>query len=259
MMYPEVQLPLALLLGHLLGDFVFPFGHETRPDASAARGRVMLTHGAVHGGATALSLVLFGPNTLSTGSLLACAVLLPLAHLGVDAAAVRASRRFEGRSGLLGLGIDQGVHLSVLGIVWIVLAREQAFALSRQVLAMVRENAPELLGVATVYAAVVFGGGPLVARALAPFEARLDTGSDEKAEELERAGLVIGWLERFLLITAVLAGSPTTAGLIIAAKSVFRFPEIEGRPFAEYFLIGTLLSVTLAVLGGLALRRLLLS
>ena len=47
------------------------------------------------------------------------------------------------------------------------------------------------------------------------------------------------------------------AGLIIAAKSVFRFSEIKGRPFAEYFLIGTLSSVALAALGGLLLKGLL--
>jgi hypothetical protein len=67
----------------------------------------------------------------------------------------------------------------------------------------------------------------------------------------------VGWLERFLVLTAVVSGLPTAVGLIIAAKSIFRFPEIKGRPFTEYFLIGTLLSITIAVIGGLSLTALL--
>lgn len=46
--------------------------------------------------------------------------------------------------------------------------------------------------------------------------------------------------------------SPTGVGLVLAAKSVFRFDDIrQGRRAAEYFLIGTLLSVSEAVLVGL--------
>lgn len=39
-------------------------------------------------------------------------------------------------------------------------------------------------------------------------------------------------------------------GLIVGAKSVARFPEFQSRAFAEYFLIGTLLSVSIAAIGG---------
>ena len=44
-------------------------------------------------------------------------------------------------------------------------------------------------------------------------------------------------------------------GLILTGKSIARFPEFKER-FAEYFLIGTLLSISLAVLGGLVLAKL---
>ena len=53
---------------------------------------------------------------------------------------------------------------------------------------------------------------------------------------------------------AIALGSPAAAGLVVAAKSVFRSSETRDRPFAEYFLIGTLLSVVLAAAGGIVLR-----
>ena len=60
--------------------------------------------------------------------------------------------------------------------------------------------------------------------------------------------MYIGWLERFLVVTAILVQSPSMVGLILTGKSIARFPELKER-FAEYFLIGTLLSMGLAVLG----------
>jgi hypothetical protein len=75
--------------------------------------------------------------------------------------------------------------------------------------------------------------------------------------ELRNAGLYIGWLERFLVLTAVLVQSPAMIGLILTGKSIARLPELKGPRFAEYFLIGTLLSISLALLGGIVLSRLL--
>jgi hypothetical protein len=68
-------------------------------------------------------------------------------------------------------------------------------------------------------------------------------------------GCYIGWLERFLVLTALVLQSPSTVGLILTAKSVVRYPELKSLNFAEYFLIGTLLSVSLAVVGGIILLK----
>lgn len=45
-------------------------------------------------------------------------------------------------------------------------------------------------------------------------------------------------------------------GLILTAKSIARYPEFKSERFAEYFLIGTLLSISLAVSGAVLLSKL---
>lgn len=55
-------------------------------------------------------------------------------------------------------------------------------------------------------------------------------------------GRVIGILERILIYFFVLTNSYSAIGFILAAKGITRFKELENREFAEYFLIGTLLS-----------------
>jgi len=76
------------------------------------------------------------------------------------------------------------------------------------------------------------------------------------AEEREAigAGELIGVLERLVTFALVLAGGLPAVGFVVAAKAAARFPEFKDKAFAEYFLIGTLTSVGLALVFGLVLR-----
>lgn len=66
----------------------------------------------------------------------------------------------------------------------------------------------------------------------------------------------IGIVERILILIFILAGQLQAIGFLVAAKSVFRFSEIqkEGNPKAEYFLLGTLISFLAAVAVGFGIK-----
>ena len=66
----------------------------------------------------------------------------------------------------------------------------------------------------------------------------------------------IGIVERILILIFILVGQLQAIGFLVAAKSVFRFSEIqkEGNPKAEYFLLGTLVSFLAAVVVGIGIR-----
>ena len=68
------------------------------------------------------------------------------------------------------------------------------------------------------------------------------------------AGRFIGILERILIFFFVLADQFTAIAFILAAKGFTRFKDLDEREFAEYVLIGTLLSATAAVLAALAVK-----
>jgi hypothetical protein len=63
-------------------------------------------------------------------------------------------------------------------------------------------------------------------------------------------GRIIGVLERVLLFSFVLQSQYGAIGFILAAKAFTRFKALDDRPFAEYVLIGTLLSACLALATG---------
>jgi hypothetical protein len=66
-----------------------------------------------------------------------------------------------------------------------------------------------------------------------------------------RVGATIGVLERLLIVTFVLIGAEAAIGFVIAAKTLARFKQLDDRGFAEYYLLGTLASVGVALGTGL--------
>ncbi len=70
--------------------------------------------------------------------------------------------------------------------------------------------------------------------------------SDET--EYKNAGKCIGILERILIVILVILNQYAAVGLIFAAKSLTRYNKIITIPsFAEYYLVGTLLSLLIAI------------
>jgi hypothetical protein len=115
-----------------------------------------------------------------------------------------------------------------------------------------------ILAVLVIYFAVVFAGGYAIRYLTRPLTRHLPQLGDESALSLRNAGMYIGWLERSLVLTAMILRSPATVGLVLAAKSIARFPELgKSERFAEYFLIGTLLSLLAAIFGGIVLLKVL--
>lgn len=70
---------------------------------------------------------------------------------------------------------------------------------------------------------------------------------EETDEQEYNTGRLIGILERIFVFIFVLLGHYTAIGFILAAKGVARFQDFKSRTFAEYVLIGTLLSTLFAM------------
>lgn len=70
--------------------------------------------------------------------------------------------------------------------------------------------------------------------------------------------VLIGWSERFLIVTFVLVGDTGAIGFIVVAKTTLRFGQSREDPaFAEYVLCGTLVSFSIALAIGLFIQQLL--
>jgi hypothetical protein len=73
-------------------------------------------------------------------------------------------------------------------------------------------------------------------------------------KSLPNAGKYIGIIERIFVLIFIVMEHWEGIGLLIAAKSVFRFNDLKesnSRKLTEYILIGTLLSFGFAILTGI--------
>lgn len=230
----SAPLLLPLVAAHLLADFPLqPAGWVARKQARRAH-PVLWLHAGV---ASLLGYALAGhwPQWW----------LIPYLWLGHALIDLVKSRRSDSARVFLS---DQGLHLLHLLCAAFLLGPGTA-------------PARVLLGEDAWLVAIAlllnwYFAGILLAKCTRRWREELEHGAEE---ELARAGLWIGRLERVLALAFVLTGQPTAVGLLIAAKSIFRFASREygGRKESEYFLVGTLGSLAFAILTGMLVAALL--
>lgn len=74
-----------------------------------------------------------------------------------------------------------------------------------------------------------------------------------QSQGLVEAGRMIGYVERWLVLSFVLGGQFAGIGFLLAAKSIFRFGDLSQaheRKLTEYMLLGTLTSFACAIFLG---------
>lgn len=237
-MIDPIPLLLRLLIAHLAADFFL--------QSAAAAGRRERGWRSI-GYALIYALLVWG----ASGAWEAWFWLMPVlfvSHVLIDGAKARLP------DNLGWFLLDQAAHLAVLGWLWtrldpgalpLALAKAREAWLSRELLTI-------LLG----YLAVLWPAGYLTGCLIRPFRDRLPARGEAG---LEKAGLWIGLLERFLTYSFVLTGHGPAIGILVAAKSVFRFGEIRdaaNRAQVEYILIGSLLSFGFALAAGYLVKAL---
>ena len=114
---------------------------------------------------------------------------------------------------------------------------------------------PGRVAVALALAPALVGTANAAVR-LALAAVRVQLGGSTTPDRTLRGGRLIGPIERLLVFGFALAGQPTAASLIIAAKGLLRYPELSTTSrlavgkvdeVSEYLLVGSLVSWTIAL------------
>ncbi len=233
---------LALLFcGHALADFLAQTERLVRRKRTSAA--ALLVH-VVEVAAIQAAVLLPFFSSWHAASLLAG---IAVAHGLVDGAKTLLERRFPHPLGWF--LADQIVHVAVLVLAWRV-AQAEGFPGAAAWFAH-PQSLDEIALVVAIYAFNANGGSAIVVGLL-----EMVRSEAERPVPEPHAGRLIGILERMIVLTLVWQDQWSAVGLVLAAKSLARFKELEDRGFGEVYLVGTLASVIVAGASGLLLRAL---
>jgi hypothetical protein len=219
---------VLLLLGHILGDFYAQ--SKNMAEKKNAKWMWLIGHGVLYAVCIAIMLYFIEPAR----ELLWIFLFISLSHIIVDIC-----KRFIKWKPFT---IDQLIHVVFLFIAW---------KMWGESLAIKTFNIDELDYILGNWVSVILGL-LIILRPIGVLIAKGDIWDFNTIDAppnaaQQGAGKMIGYLERVMVFFLLLNSQYGAIAFVIAAKSVARFPEInkdnQGRSQAEYFLIGTLLSM----------------
>lgn len=224
---------IKLLIAHVLGDFVFqPSSWVEDKRKNTYKSKYFYFHGLVHLLALILLLGFDWSYWLSI-------LILVGSHLLIDLIKINLDKRLNTR---LLFAIDQILHiLVIIGVVYM----NEPFEISLE-----KINSPEILLLILAILFITFVSSILMKIIMSKWVMKEDKTSDS----LKNAGQYIGVLERLFIFIFIILDQWSAIGLLITAKSVFRFSDLsraKDRKLTEYILIGTLMSFGLAIITGL--------
>ena len=119
-------------------------------------------------------------------------------------------------------------------------------------------NSRNILLIILGFVILIWPVGYIIGQITEPFRKQLE--DEEVVKSLEKAGMWIGCIERTIIYIFVLSNFITAIAFLVTAKSIFRFGEINkpsNRKEAEYILIGTLISYSIAMIIGFLIKYIL--
>jgi len=230
---------ILLVFSHILADFVLqPRRWVDSKNGAGWRSKYLYLHVFV------VALLAGSVAWAFLGLFTATLVFMTffISHLAID---IAKSRCKDTVGSFLG---DQAAHMIIIILVWIALFHPDFSSLQR------RLSEPTLIsitGVLLSYTLIFQPAGIFVSKMTRSWRDKIqedDKNKGDGGKSLESAGRYIGYLERFLILTFIISQQYTAIGLLIAAKSIFRYNT--NRITGEYILFGTLLSFSIAIFVG---------
>lgn len=239
---------LLLLLAHVIGDFYLQT--EKMAENKTDHVRWVLIHCLVYWAAFVIAIL-----PVFNWSLVLYGFLTALLHMGIDMAKyaytslskkkVRALRREQ----YIFL-TDQLLHISVLFFMaYYYTVHVASLPLSHSLTGIFSVTGLSKTACISWITALLLIHKPVniaISKILIIFKPE---NKDADREQVHNAGRLIGTIERLIMLIFISLGQYAAIGLVLTAKSIARYDKIVKEPaFAEYYLLGTLLSTVSVII-----------
>lgn len=247
---------ILLLLAHSLGDYYLQ--SQALSERKEKEIRAVLTHSLIYGGAImCIALLGFSVKVACVFFVYACS------HLAIDvckywynAVLIKNKRRTVLKERNLFM-VDQLAHGCCMVVACVVLALwNKDFMLWSPVTHFFQViGVPGIKAFAWISCILLLHkpSNIAIAKLLAIYRPD-DKGISIKSDR--NTGRLIGTLERLLILIFICINQYSAIGLVLTAKSIARYDKIsKEKDFAEYYLLGTLLSTLLVIICSFILSK----
>ena len=221
---------IKLVLAHLLTDFILqPKSWVADRDQKHFGSPLLYLHGLVTG---AMAWLLTGPQYWLP------AVVIMLTHILIDG-----WKSYRPKTVTYFL-VDQSLHILVIAGCWFILFIKWNDV---QNLWQQLNATPASWKIITAFVFLTAPAGIFIGQFTKQWRDKI-----EGPESLANAGKWIGMAERVIILIFVLYSQFSAIGLLVAAKGIIRFNEKDRQEIkTEYLVVGTLMSIGLAIITGL--------
>ncbi|MCC9295953.1 DUF3307 domain-containing protein [Clostridium sp. WLY-B-L2] len=246
---------LLLVISHLIGDFVL---QSSKMSVEKRQHFLkLLKHCGIY--AFVITAMLFISTDIR--SAIGAAVIIGISHLVIDYVRILVDRKAAAHIQIFCYFFDQILHLSIIFVVscYFNLDTHLGGFLQSVLYAFGKASINNGIVYMLVYLVILQPAAITVKKMLSYISNQeYNNNDDEDAVTNYNAGYTIGILERIIVATLVLQDQLPTIGLVLTAKSLARFNQLNDREFAEKYLVGTLMSIAISIVATLILKGLLL-
>ena len=229
---------LRLLLAHIIADFFLQtkWMVEGKENGGKRSMRMLTLHSIIH------SLIAY--LIVGDWSLWYIAIVIFVTHFIIDWCKIQ----FRGNS-VSAFLIDQLSHVVVLFMLWVTILPGSISDIFKEGTDILPDN---IWMIVVAYAMMLRPSAILMSLLLKRWQL-----SSMANSSLPEAGKWIGYLERILILTFVITDNMEGVGFLLAAKSVFRFGDLNKAKdikTTEYVMLGTMTSFAIAIIVGLLVK-----
>ena len=229
---------LRLLLAHIIADFFLQtkWMVEGKENGGKRSMRMLTMHSIIH---SLMAYLIVGD-----WSLWYIAIVIFVTHFIIDWCKIM----FRGKS-VSAFLIDQLSHVAVIFVLWMTILPGSISDIFKEGIDILPDN---IWMIVVAYAIMLHPSAILMSLLLKRWQLSSFSNSS-----LPEAGKWIGYLERILILTFVITDNMEGVGFLLAAKSVFRFGDLNKAKdikTTEYVMLGTMTSFAIAIIVGLLVK-----
>lgn len=233
------------IISHLLLDFTFQSSDMARKKKTSFK--CLAVHGLIY----LVGCGILSGFFLETQYAIYTIAILSISHFVIDWVRQRLELKFTNNTfKFVALILDQGIHIAII------IASSSLLKLSEHTgwfYHMI--SGYEYISDVILYIflfVVIWAPASVFIKKLFEFILIDDCYMNENDLKM---GNLIGKLERVIVTILVLQNQYGVIGLVLTAKSIARFKQLEEKDFAEKYLVGTLTSLTIALIATIIIKK----